>query len=269
MSATMTPASNDRIARRFAALKAEGRGALVTYTTAGDPDAARALEILRGLPAAGADVIEVGMPFSDPMADGPTVQAAAIRALAAGMTLKGTLDTIAAFREGDTDTPVVLMGYYNPIYIYGAEAFARDAAAAGVDGVLIVDLPPEEADEMIGALRAHGLSLIMLTTPTTDETRLDEILRYASGFLYHVSITGITGSASAENEAVDSMIRMIRSRTDLPVVVGFGIKTPEQARAFAGMADGAVVGSAIVSRIAADEDPLGFVKELANAVRGR
>lgn len=258
---------NDRIAKRFAAVKSENRGALVTYIMAGDPDRDRALEIMKGLPGAGVDIIELGMPFSDPMADGPAIQAAAIRSLKGGMTLKGTLDTVAAFRKDDQDTPVILMGYYNPVFIHGVKAFAQDAVTAGVDGVILVDLPPEEVDEVIGDFSAHGLSLILLTTPTADKARLAEILRHASGFVYHVSITGITGAQSANDAAVTAMIKDIRSQTDLPIVVGFGINTPEQARAFSKIADGAVVGSALVRRIADDDDPLGFVADLAQAVR--
>ncbi len=266
MTESATPDTN-RLTRRFAALKAEGRGGLVTYTMAGDPDHAAALEILKGLPAAGADVIELGMPFSDPMADGPAIQAAALRALKGGMTLKGTLETLAAFRETEADTPVVLMGYYNPIYIYGPEAFARDAAAAGADGVIIVDLPPEEADEILGFLRHYGLHLIMLTTPTTDEKRLPAVLARAGGFVYYVSITGITGTASANLSKVETAVARLKAQTDLPVAVGFGISTPEQAAAFARVGDAAVVGSAIVKRIAAGEDALGLVREMAEAIR--
>lgn len=258
---------SDRIAKRFATVKSENRGALVTYIMAGDPNRDKALEIMKGLPGAGVDVIELGMPFSDPMADGPAIQAAAIRALKAGMTLRGTLETVAAFRKADQDTPVILMGYYNPVFIYGVAAFSRDAVNAGVDGVILVDLPPEEVDEVTGDFKANGLSLIMLTTPTADTARLSEILRHASGFVYHVSITGITGAQSAKDNVVSAMIADIRSQTDLPIAVGFGINTPEQAHAFSKIADAAVVGSAIVRRIADNDDPLGFVAELAKAVR--
>jgi tryptophan synthase alpha chain len=262
-----TTPETDRLARRFAALKAQGRGGLVTYTMAGDPTPDKALEILKGLPGAGADVIELGMPFSDPMADGPAIQAAALRALDAGMTLKGTLAMLRAFRETDDETPVVLMGYYNPIYIHGGAAFARDAADAGADGVIIVDLPPEEADELLPHLRAHGLHLIMLTTPTSDDARLPAVIGKAGGFVYYVSITGITGTASASEEAVTAAVARIRAHTDLPVAVGFGVNTPEQAATMARLADAAVVGSAIVRRVAEDDDPLGYVASLAKAVR--
>lgn len=264
---TGSPPGPDRLARRFAALKAAGRGGLVTYLMAGDPDRETALSILRGLPAAGADIIELGMPFSDPMADGPAIQAAALRALAGGMTLAATLETLAAFRKTDTETPVILMGYYNPVYAYGVEAFARDAAAAGADGLILVDLPPEEGDEVLPALRARGLHLIMLTTPTSDDARLGTILRHAGGFVYHVSIAGITGTMAAQDEAVAGMVARIRRQTDLPVAIGFGVTTPAQAAAFSRVADAAVVGSAIVRRIEAGEDPLPFVAELARAVR--
>ncbi|CCG09298.1 tryptophan synthase subunit alpha [Pararhodospirillum photometricum] len=259
--------SQDRLAACFARLKAEGRGGLVTYVMAGDPDRESALAVLKGLPGAGADIIELGMPFSDPMADGPAIQAAALRALKGGMTLAGTLETLGAFRETNTETPVVLMGYYNPVFIYGVEAFARDAAQAGADGVILVDVPPEEADEIQPVLRAHGLHLILLATPTSDEARLPTILKNASGFVYQVSIAGITGAQSAQEDAVRAMIGRIRALSDLPVVVGFGVNTPEQAAAFAKMGDAAVVGSAIVRHIAEGRDPLAFVADLARAVR--
>ncbi|ABC24222.1 tryptophan synthase subunit alpha [Rhodospirillum rubrum] len=265
MSAT-TP-TTDRLSRRFAALKAEGRGGLVTYVMAGDPDQETALALMRGLPGAGADIIELGMPFSDPMADGPAIQAAALRALAAGMTLTGTLETLKAFRATDDDTPVVLMGYYNPIHYYGAEAFARDAALAGADGLIIVDLPPEEADELLPFLRAQGLHLIMLATPTTDEARLPAILERASGFLYYVSIAGITGTAAADAGGVAQAVARIRRKTDLPIAIGFGVSTPAQAATMARVGDAAVVGSAIVRRLAEGGDVLGFVGELAGALR--
>ncbi|WP_413204358.1 tryptophan synthase subunit alpha [Rhodospirillum sp. A1_3_36] len=263
---TTTP-QTDRLTRRFAALKAEGRGGLVTYTMAGDPTPEKALDILKGLPAAGADVIELGMPFSDPMADGPAIQAAALRALGQGMTLKGTLDTLRAFRETDNETPVVLMGYYNPIYIHGGEAFARDAAEAGADGLIIVDLPPEEAEELLPQLRAQGLHLIMLTTPTSDDARLPRVLEKAGGFVYYVSITGITGTAAAAEDAVAAAVTRIRAHTDLPVAVGFGVSTPEQAATMSRIGDAAVVGSAIVRKIEEGGDVLGFVGSLAQAIR--
>ncbi|GEO81812.1 tryptophan synthase subunit alpha [Pararhodospirillum oryzae] len=267
MSSAPASSAADRLARRFAALKAEGRGGLVTYMMAGDPDHATALSLMQGLPQAGADIIELGMPFSDPMADGPAIQAAAVRALQGGMTLHGTLETVAAFRAGDDETPVILMGYYNPVYLYGVEAFARDAVAAGADGVILVDLPPEEAAEVLPAFRAHGLHLIFLTTPTSDDARLPMILKDASGFVYHVSIAGITGAQAAQEDAVAEMVRHIRAHTELPVAIGFGISTPAQAARFARLADAAVVGSAIVRRVAEGGDALGFVRELADAVR--
>ncbi|SOD91937.1 tryptophan synthase subunit alpha [Caenispirillum bisanense] len=278
-AATATGAARDRLAERFAKLKAENRGGLVIYTMAGDPDARTALEIMKGLPAAGADVIELGMPFSDPMADGPAIQAAALRALKAGMTLQGTLDTLAAFREGDDETPVVLMGYYNPIYAYGPQRFAEAARAAGCDGLIIVDLPPEEAPELNEHLDRVGIHLIFLTTPTTNEKRLPAVLKEAGGFLYYVSITGITGAASAVEDEVAQAVAGIRAHTDLPIAVGFGIRTPEQAAAFARIGDAAVVGSAVVAQItdslsaegAAGPDtvarPLALVRDLAAGVR--
>ncbi|EKV28063.1 Tryptophan synthase alpha chain [Caenispirillum salinarum AK4] len=270
-----TAAQRDRLTERFAKLKAENRGGLVIYTMAGDPDRDSALKLMKGLPEAGADVIELGMPFSDPMADGPAIQAAALRSLAGGMTLTGTLDTLAAFREGDDDTPVVLMGYYNPIYQYGVERFAAKAREAGADGLIIVDLPPEEAPELNEHLDAHGIHLIFLTTPTTKAERLPMVLREAGGFLYYVSITGITGSASAVEDEVAAAIADLRSSTDLPIAVGFGIKTPEQAAGMARIADAAVVGSAVVNKVAENlGDPpaavdaaLALVKQLSESVR--
>ncbi|MQX38010.1 tryptophan synthase subunit alpha [Roseospira navarrensis] len=265
-SAATTPETG-RIQARFAALKAEGRGGLVTYVMAGDPDREASQAILNGLPAAGADIIELGMPFSDPMADGPTIQAAGQRALKAGQTLRGTLEMLARFRETDTDTPVVLMGYYNPIHSWGVDRFAADAAAAGADGVIIVDLPPEEAPELTGPLNAHGLHLIMLAAPTTDAARMPAVLAHAGGFLYYVSITGITGTRSADETQVAEAVARLRARTDLPVAVGFGIRTPEQAAAMARAGDAAVVGSALVDRIAKGEDALAYVAALAEGVR--
>lgn len=268
-----------RLDRRFAQLKAEGRGALVTYTMSGDPDVETAQMILNGLPGAGADIIELGMAFSDPMADGPAIQAAANRALGAGITLKKTLDQVRAFRETDDDTPIVLMGYYNPIYIYGVEAFLKDAKAAGVDGLIVVDLPPEEESELCIPAREAEINFIYLTAPTTDDERLPVVLEKASGFVYYVSITGITGTASAAIGDIDLAVQRIKAHTDLPVAVGFGIKTPEFARDVARVADAAVVGSALVGRITdnlgADGKPqpglvdktLAFVQELANGVR--
>ena len=264
-----------RIDARFAALKAEGRAAFVSYVMAGDPDSATALAILKGLPAAGADLIEVGFPFSDPMAEGPPVQRAAQRALAKGMTLKGTLELIRAFREGDRDTPIILMGYHNPLVTWGFEPFARDAAAAGVDGLIVVDCPPEEADPLADALEAHGMSLIFLTTPTTDDKRLPTVIRRASGFVYYVSVAGVTGVKEADADAVAPHVERIRKASGLPVAVGFGIKTPERAAAIAKVADAVVVGSALVDEVAEavnlNEDVTGRVlskvDSLAKAVR--
>ncbi len=239
-----------RIDARFAALKAEGRAAFVPYVMAGDPDAATALSILKGLPGAGADLVEVGFPFSDPMAEGPPIQRAAQRALAKGMTLKGTLAAIAAFRQGDDATPVILMGYTNPLVTWGYQAFARDAAAAGVDGLIIVDLPPEEAGELADALDANNLSLIRLATPTTDDKRLPVVVRRTSGFVYYVSVAGVTGVKEADEQVVGPAVARIKAATDLPVAVGFGIRTPERAAAIARVADAAVVGSALVDEVA-------------------
>jgi tryptophan synthase alpha chain len=265
-----------RIARRFAALKEEGRAGLVTFLMAGDPGREQFARILAGLPKAGADLIEIGMPFSDPMADGPAIQAAGLRALKAGMTLKGTLELVREFRRRDEATPIILMGYYNPIYRHGSERFVDDAKAAGVDGLIIVDLPPEEDEELCLPAMAGGLDFIRLTAPTTDEHRLPTVLRRASGFVYYVSITGITGTRSAATASVESALHRLRRFTDLPVAVGFGIKTPGQAAEIASHADAAVVGSALVQRIAeaaergADpvETVLGDVRALAEGVRG-
>jgi tryptophan synthase alpha chain len=244
-----------RIDNRFAALRKAARPALVTFITAGDPDAETSLSILKALPAAGADIVELGMPFSDPMADGPAIQAAGLRALKAGQTMTGTLAMVSAFRQGDTDTPVVLMGYYNPVFSYGAERFLADAKTAGVDGLILVDLPPEADDELcIPALRA-GMNFIRLATPTTDEKRLPAVLANTSGFVYYVSIAGITGTAAPDSTRVAAAVDRIKQHTDLPVVVGFGVKTPDQAAAIGRNADGVVVGSALVSAIAANLDP--------------
>jgi tryptophan synthase alpha chain len=258
-----------RIEKRFAALKAEGRAGLVAYLTAGDPDLETSTRLLAGVAAAGADLIEIGMPFSDPMADGPLIQAAGLRALQNGMTLKKTLALVKHLRARDPDTPYVLMGYYNPIYRYGAEAFAKDAAAAGVDGLIIVDLPPEEEAELAEPATKAGLDLVRLATPTSDEHRLPAIVKHASGFVYYVAIAGITGTRSAESGAVREAVARLRRFTKLPVAVGFGIRTPEQAAEIARVADAAVVGSALVDRLAQNLDRAGKAKpELVDAVLG-
>jgi tryptophan synthase alpha chain len=238
-----------RIDHRFAALKKDGRAALVTFLTAGDPDYATSLAIVKALPKAGADVIELGMPFTDPMADGPAIQAAGLRALAAGQDMNKTLRLVAEFRAGDNTTPIVLMGYYNPIYIYGVPRFLADAKAAGVDGLIVVDLPPEEDDELcLPALQA-GLNFIRLATPTTDDKRLPTVLTNTSGFVYYVSITGITGMAAPDTSRVTDAVARIKRYTKLPVAVGFGVRTAEHARAIATGADGVVVGSALVDAL--------------------
>lgn len=238
-----------RIDTRFAELKAEGRAAFVTFVMAGDPDPATALEIVKALPKAGADIIEIGMPFTDPMADGPSIQAAGLRALQAGMTLRKTLQLVRDFRSSDNKTPIVLMGYYNPIYIYGVDKFLPDAKAAGVDGLIIVDLPPEEDAELcLPAIKA-GLNFIRLATPTTDDKRLPAVLANTSGFVYYVSVTGITGSASADSSAVSAAVARIKRHTKLPVCVGFGIRTPEAAHDIARHANGAVVGTALIDAL--------------------
>jgi tryptophan synthase alpha chain len=249
-----------RIEKRFAALKAEGRAGLVAYLVAGDPDVETSTRLFEGVAAAGADLIEIGMPFSDPMADGPLIQAAGLRALKAGMTLRKTLAMVRHLRARDADTPYVLMGYYNPIYRYGAEAFAKDAAAAGVDGLIIVDLPPEEDSELAEPARRAGLDLVRLTTPTSDAARLPTIVERASGFVYYVAIAGITGTRSADAGAVPEAVARIRKFTSLPVAVGFGIKTPEQAAEIARAADAAAVGSALVDRLAQNLDADGNAK---------
>ncbi|MDR5652154.1 tryptophan synthase subunit alpha [Ruixingdingia sedimenti] len=238
-----------RIDRTFAALKAEGRKAFVAYIMAGDPDMETSLQIMRGLPAAGVDVIELGLPFTDPMADGPTIQAAGQRALEGHQTLAKTLDMVRAFRQGDAGTPIVLMGYYNPIYSRGVDRFLAEAKEAGIDGLIVVDLPPEEDAELCLPAQAAGLNFIRLATPTTDAQRLPKVLQNTSGFVYYVSVTGITGAAQAQAGAVGPEIARIKASTDLPVVVGFGIATPESAQALAGVADGCVVGSAIVKLV--------------------
>jgi tryptophan synthase alpha chain len=238
-----------RIDRRFAALKREGRAGLVTFVMAGDPDYDTSLAIVAALPKAGADVIEIGMPFTDPMADGPAIQAAGLRALKGGQTLKKTLALVAAFRRADADTPVVLMGYYNPIYVYGVDRFLADAKAAGVDGLIVVDLPPEEDAELcLPALKA-GLNFIRLATPTTDDRRLPAVLANTSGFVYYVSITGITGSAVPDAARVSEAVARIKRHTDLPVAVGFGVRNAQNARAIAQGADAVVVGSALIEKL--------------------
>ncbi len=269
-----------RIDARFAALKKEGRAALVTFTMAGDPDYDAALAILNALPKAGADVVELGMPFTDPMADGPAIQAAGLRALKAGQDMKRTLSLVREFRHGDAATPIVLMGYYNPIYVYGNERFLTDARAAGVDGLIVVDLPPEEDVELcLPALNA-GLNFIRLATPTTDDKRLPAVLGNTSGFVYYVSITGITGAAAPDAGKVTDAVARIKRHTRLPVCVGFGVRTAEQARAIALGADGVVVGSALVDTVRKSLDPAGkattatapavaeLVRTLAQGVRG-
>ncbi len=267
--------TNARIDARFAALKAEGRAAFIPYVMAGDPDAASALAILKGLPDAGADLIELGFPFSDPMAEGPPIQRAGQRALARGMTLKGTLELVRAFREDDQTTPLILMGYTNPLVTWGYEAFAREAAAAGVDGLIIVDTPPEEAEPLANALEAVEVSLIRLATPTTDDARLPVVVRRTSGFVYYVSVAGVTGVKEADASTVAPHVERVRNASGLPVAVGFGIKTSTRAAAIALVADAAVVGSALVDEVAKtvelNEDVTAAVllkvKSLAKAVR--
>jgi len=268
-----------RIDRRFADLKAQGRAALVTFLTAGDPDLETSLAILRALPAAGADVVELGMPFTDPMADGPAIQMSSQRALKAGQTLRKTLEVARAFRQADDATPLVLMGYYNPIYIYGVDRFLRDAKSAGVDGLIVVDLPPEEDEELcLPALKA-GVNFIRLATPTTDDKRLPAVLANTSGFVYYVSITGITGAAMPDPAKVAAAVARIKRHTSLPVAVGFGVRTAEQAGVIASCADGVVVGSALVNALKGsldrEEKPtaktvtvvINLVAELARGVR--
>ncbi len=246
-----------RIERRFAALKAEGRGALITFLEAGDPDAATSLEMLRGMPAAGADLIEIGCPFTDPMADGPTIQASALRALRAGASMVRTLEMVRAFRAGDDSTPVVLMGYLNPIDSYGPARFCEDAAAAGVDGLIVVDLPSEEADLLLPHALAFNIDIIRLVAPTTDAQRLPLVLQGSSGFVYYVSIAGITGTRSASVGDLRAAIPRIRAVTDLPIAIGFGVRTPAQAAEASGIADAAVVASAVIETLAASLDAEG------------
>lgn len=268
-----------RIEKRFASLAKAGRGGLVTYLVAGDPDYDNSLAIIKGLPAAGADIIEIGMPFTDPMADGPSIQAAGLRALAGGQTLKKTLAMVRSFRKFDQDTPVVLMGYFNPVHQYGRLTFLDDASDAGVDGLIMVDLPSEEDHELCLPALERGLNFIRLATPTTDRRRLPVVLTNSSGFVYYVSITGITGTASATAQSIESAVALIKSQTTLPVVVGFGIRTPADAAMVVRVADGAAVGTALVDRLAAKldkngvaqtglvEDVLDLVRDLAKGVQ--
>lgn len=259
-----------RLDARFAELKREGRAGFVAYVMAGDPDPAASLAVIKGLPGAGADVIELGFPFSDPMADGPAIQRAALRALQAGMTLQGTLALATRFREDDATTPIVLMGYLNPILSYGLEAFATDAAGAGVDGVIVVDCPPEEADPLLAAFDPAGLALIRLATPTTDDARMPTVVRRTSGFVYYVSVAGVTGVKAADAQVVAPAVARVRAASGLPVAVGFGIRTPEQAAAVAKVADAAVVGTALVDAgaeaVAQNRDPVAKVLETASAL---
>jgi tryptophan synthase alpha chain len=271
---------NGRIERRFAELKEANRAGLVTYLCAGDPDPETSARLIAGLPAAGADLIEIGMPFTDPMADGPAIQAGSLRALKAGMTLAGTLELVRGFRRGDAETPVVLMGYFNPIYHYGPERFLDEARAAGVDGLIVVDLPPEEDDELCLSALQKGLCFVRLATPTTDDRRLPKVLTNTSGFIYYVSITGITGVGAPVVDLVGHAVARLRRHTSLPVAVGFGIRTPGQAAEIARIADAAVVGSALVDQIARSLDGDGRaghdlvrtvhdqVRALAEGVRG-
>ena len=264
-----------RLQSRFAELKQQNRAALVTFVTAGDPDYASSLEILKGLPAAGADVIELGMPFTDPMADGPAIQLANIRALAAKQNLPKTLQMVREFRVTDSRTPLVLMGYYNPIFAYGVERFIADAKEAGVDGLIIVDLPPEHNDELCEPAQAAGLDFIRLTTPTTDDQRLPTVLNGSSGFVYYVSVAGVTGAGAATMDHVEQAVARLRRHTDLPLCIGFGIRTPEHAADVARRAEGVVVGSALVDQIAKAASPqqaidgvLNLCAQLAEGVRG-
>jgi len=269
------PTGSTRLADRFAALKRAGRAGLITFITAGDPNAETSFAVLTGLPDAGVDIIELGMPFTDPMADGPSIQAAGLRALDSGMTVVGTLDLVRRFRTSDQATPIVLMGYYNPIYTYGVDRFLTDALAAGVDGLIIVDLPPEEDGELCLPALAAGLPFIRLATPTTDDSRLPAVMANTAGFVYYVSITGITGAASAASGDIADAVSRLRRHTDLPIAVGFGIKTPDQAAEIARHADGVVVGSAVVDKVGqlagrngSVQSVLDFVGSLADGVRG-
>ncbi|GBL60996.1 tryptophan synthase subunit alpha [Pseudomonas citronellolis] len=263
-----------RLQTRFAELKQQNRAALVTFITAGDPGYSTSLDILKGLPEAGADVIELGMPFTDPMADGPAIQLANIRALGNGQNLARTLKMVREFRAGNNSTPLVLMGYFNPIHYYGVERFIADAKEAGVDGLIIVDLPPEHNEDLCQPAQAAGLDFIRLTTPTTDDKRLPTVLAGSSGFVYYVSVAGVTGAGAATLEHVEQAVARLRRHTDLPVAIGFGIRTPEHAASVARLADGVVVGSALVDKIAnagssadAVQGVLGLCRELAEGVR--
>lgn len=263
----MTAGNGSRLDRRFKALREAGRGGLVTFITAGDPDPETGFELFRRLPEAGADIIELGIAFTDPMADGPAVQAANLRALKAEATLAKTLDMVRRFRTGDDDTPIILMGYYNPVYSYGVDRFLADAKSAGVDGLIMVDMPPEEDEELCLPGLEAGIAFIRLATPTTDDDRLPMVLRNTSGFVYYVPITGITGTTSAAAADIEAAVKRLRRHTDLPIAVGFGIKTPDQAAAVARVADAAVVGSAIVSKIAENLDETGIaLPQLADSV---
>ncbi len=264
-----------RIKSRFAQLKEQNRAALVTFVTAGDPDYATSLSILKGLPAAGADVIELGMPFTDPMADGPAIQLANIRALGGHQDMLKTLQMVREFRTDDQDTPLVLMGYFNPIHYYGVPRFIEEAKAAGVDGLIVVDLPPEHNEDLCDPAQAAGLDFIRLTTPTTDDARLPTVLNGSSGFVYYVSVAGVTGAGAATLEHVEQAVARLRRHTDLPLSIGFGIRTPEHAATIARLADGVVVGSALIDQIANAASPqhaidgvLGLCRELAEGVRG-
>ncbi len=257
----------NRIDKKFAELKQAGRKGLVTFITAGDPDAETSQTLMNNLAQSGADFIELGMPFTDPMADGPAIQMASNRALKSGACMKQTLAMVRAFREKDSETPLILMGYFNPIYIYGTARFAADAAEAGVDGLIVVDLPPEEDSELNTPARNAGLAIIRLITPTTDETRLDTILNGASGFLYYVSITGVTGTASADTAQVEKHIAAIRTKTDLPIAIGFGIKTPDDAAIMGKIGDAVVVGSAIVDNIAAIPEGAKTIQDISTQVK--